>query len=333
MTSVYITSMSVAGGKTTLCAGLGAKLKAKGKRVGFLKPLTNLFGAVGAEGSDKDAGFMKQTLALEEPLEVICPASSAIKDAYSKVSKDKDVVLIEGAGDFREGSDPAQATVQIVKDLAAKAVLIARYESGIEADKIAAAAKMLAGQLLGVVVNAVPERKMEWAKGSLVPALEQQGVKVLGVIPEDRVLFTISVGELAESLEGNILNNSEHGDELVESLMVGALSVDPAPSYLNVKENKAVITRGDRPDIQLAALEGSTRCLVLTDDIEPVPMILSRAQEREIPIVSVKTSTLSAMEAVEDILNKSRFHQEKKLKKLGGLLDKHFDLDTLYGAI
>ncbi|MFC1926910.1 DRTGG domain-containing protein, partial [Chloroflexota bacterium] len=149
----------------------------------------------------------------------------------------------------------------------------------------------------------------------------------------DRVLFTVSVGEIAETLEGNILNNSEHGDELVESLMVGALSVDPAPSYLNLKENKAVITRGDRPDIQLAALEGSTRCLVLTDDIEPVPMILSRAQEREIPVVSVKTSTLSAMEAVEDILNKSRFHQEKKLKKLGGLLDKHFNLEALYGAI
>ncbi|MFC2058442.1 DRTGG domain-containing protein [Chloroflexota bacterium] len=329
MTSLYITSMSVAGGKTTLCAGLGAKLKSKGKRVGFLKPS----GAAGAEGGDRDAEFIKQTLALEETLEVICPASSAIKDAYSKVSKDKDVVLMEGVGDFREGSELAQEMVQIVKDLAAKAVLIARYESGIEVDKVAAAAKMLSDQLLGVVVNAVPERKMEWAKDTLVPALEQQGVKVLGVIPEDRVLFTISVGELAETLEGNILNNSEHGDELVESLMVGALSVDPAPSYLNVKENKAVITRGDRPDIQLAALEGSTRCLVLTDDIEPVPMILSRAQEREIPVVSVKTSTLSAMEAVEDVLNKARFHQEKKLKKLGGLLDKHFDLETLYGAI
>ncbi|MFC1963479.1 DRTGG domain-containing protein [Chloroflexota bacterium] len=332
MASLYIASMSAAGGKTALCVGLGEKLKARGKRVGFLKPLITLSEGTSVEGGDKDAEFMKQTLVLEESLEVLCPASSAIKEGYAKVSKDKDVVLIEGTGDCREGSDSVQTALQLVKDLAAKVVLIARYESDLEVDKIVALARAFTDQLFGVVVNAVPELKMEHVNTSLVPALEQQEIKVLGVLPEDRELLTISVGELAECLEGNILNNSEHGDDLVESLMVGALSVDPAPSYLNLKENKAVITRGDRPDIQLAALEGSTKCLVLTNDIEPVPMILSRAQEREIPVVAVKTSTLSAMEAVEDILKKSRFHQEKKLKKLGELLDKHFDLETLYSA-
>ena len=38
-------------------------------------------------------------------------------------------------------------------------------------------------------------------------------------------------------------------------MLVGAMSVESALSYFRRKPNKAVITGGDRADIQLAALE------------------------------------------------------------------------------
>jgi len=45
--------------------------------------------------------------------------------------------------------------------------------------------------------------------------------------------------------------------------MVGAMGQEQALNFLEVKANKAVITGGDRADVQLAALETSTKCLIL----------------------------------------------------------------------
>jgi BioD-like phosphotransacetylase family protein len=165
-----------------------------------------------------------------------------------------------------------------------------------------------------------------------VPSLEQSGIKVVGVLPEDRALYSVTVGELAEHVGGSILNSQDRSNELVESLMVGALSVDSALSYLTLKPNKAVITRGDRPDIQLAALETSTRCLVLTDNINPMPRILNRALELEVPIVLVQGDTVGTMEALERVFDKARFHDEKKLERLGKILERNLDLEAVYQA-
>jgi BioD-like phosphotransacetylase family protein len=112
--------------------------------------------------------------------------------------------------------------------------------------------------------------------------------------------------------------------------MVGAMSVDSALSYLTLKTSKAVITRGDRPDIQLAALETSTTCLVLTDNIDPAPIILSRALELEVPIVLVERDTASTMEALEGVFDKAGFHHEKKLERLGQVLNQCLDFEAVY---
>jgi len=60
--------------------------------------------------------------------------------------------------------------------------------------------------------------------------------------------------------------------------MVGAMNVDSALAHFRRQPNKAVITGGDRPDIQLAALETSTRCLILTGNLPPNPLIIGRAK-------------------------------------------------------
>jgi BioD-like phosphotransacetylase family protein len=152
------------------------------------------------------------------------------------------------------------------------------------------------------------------------------------VLPEDRALLTVSVGELVEHLGGSILNSPERSEELVESIMVGAMSPDPAVSYLSLKQNKAVVTRGDRPDIQLAALQTSTSCLVLTNNINPLPNILSRAKAVKVPVVTVKDDTVRTMEALEGVLDKAKFSHEKKVERLAQLLEQHLDLESIRQA-
>jgi len=349
MIALYITSMGEAAGKSALCAALGKIFRADGWKVGFLKPVAVI--AEKADVSDKDTEFMKQTLALEEPVELLCPVSLSARDfiatgnekepvwlkkakeAYARVSQGKDVVLLEGVSGFKAGSGPALAGSRIVETLGAKAILIVRYESDLRVSQIVDAARMLGGHLLGVIINAVPQRRMDSVKATLVPSIEQSGIKVLGVLPEDRALLTVSVGELAEHLGGNILNSPERSEELVESIMVGAMSPDPALSYLSLKPHKAVVTRGDRPDIQLAALETSTSCLVLTNNVNPLPNILSLAKAAKVPVVMVKDDTVRTMEALEGVLGKAKFSHEKKVERLEQLLEQHLDLKPIYQAV
>jgi BioD-like phosphotransacetylase family protein len=348
MNALYLTSIGEAAGKSALCAALGRIFKAHGRKVGYLKPVA----VVGqkADASDKDTEFIRLAMALEEPVELLCPVSISAKDllasanekepawlkkakeAYTQVSLGKDVVLIEGVGGFKADSAQALAGSRVVETLGAKAILIASYETSLQASQIVDAAKALAGYLLGVVINAVPQRRMESVKATLLKSVEQSGIRVLGALPEDRALLTVSVGELAEHLGSNIINLPERSDNLVEAVMVGAMSPDPAISYLSLKPNKAVVTRGDRPDIQLGALRTSISCLVLTNNINPLTNILSLANAGKVPIVIVKDDTMHTMEALEGIFDKAKFSHEKKVERLEQLLEQHLDLESIYQA-
>jgi len=106
LVAVYVTSLEKAAGKTAVEAGLGKHLLDSGKKVGFFKPLIIVAEGLSPEVADSDALFMKSVLSLEEPLEALCPViidddklASNLKNAYAKVAKDKDVVIIDGAGE------------------------------------------------------------------------------------------------------------------------------------------------------------------------------------------------------------------------------------------
>ena len=111
--------------------------------------------------------------------------------------------------------------------------------------------------------------------------------------------LSLSVSKLAEIVQGEILNSNEEASARVDNLMVGAMCLDPAPMYLNLRNNKAVITRGDRSDIQLASLEGSTKCLILTNDIKPSSVIFQLATEKKVPIIAVQGDTMSTLSLLE----------------------------------
>lgn len=319
MVALYITSLEEAAGKSTLCLGIGRHLLSEGKRVGFLKPLAT-------EGIDPDAEFARQALELKEPVEALCPLYQDLKKAYDQVSPGKDIVLVEGPS-LDGGS---KASYESAEALEAKAIIVTRYSTVKPWARVAPAAKEFGHHLLGIVVNAVPGNKLASVYNEMLSAPEREGIRVLGVLPEKRILLTVSVGELAEYLQAEVLPDSQATEELIESLMLGALGVDSGLDYFHRKEGKTVIVRGERPDLQLAALATSIKCLILTGDTPPIPQVRYWAEERGVPILVVKEDTLSTVAAIEEIFLKTRFRQAKKLKPLEELLQQHFDFPTLY---
>ncbi len=332
MVALYVTSLERGSGKTAICAGLGKHLLNDGKKIGFLKPIIADSKNPPTEDTDSDATFLKHLFALEEPVNLLCPVfddennlTSRIKEAYTKVSQGKDVVIVEGI------SNQSQASRGIVEALDAKVIVVEGYSK--ELLKAINSYKDFGGYLLGIVLNKVPESRVEHVRGETSTQLGQAGVNILGVLPEDRVLLALTIGELVKHIQGEILTGAEKSAELAENFMLGAMVVDSGPDYFGRKNNKVVVVRSERPDMQLAALETSTKCLVLTGNTEPQSVVLYRAEEKNVPIVLARDDITTIVANIEDALGKTRFNQENKLSKLNAIMEQHFNFQAVYKGL
>ena len=150
-------------------------------------------------------------------------------------------------------------------------------------------------------------------------------MKMLGMLPEVRSLLGVSVKELAEVLEGEILTCPDNTGEIVENVMLGAMTPDSGIDYFSRETNKAAVIRGERADIQLAALETSTKCLILTDNSKPLPAVVHRAEDMHVPIMIVKQDTSGVIAGIEEALAKTSFHNPEKLRRFESILGDRFD--------
>ncbi|MFC1957890.1 DRTGG domain-containing protein [Chloroflexota bacterium] len=328
MAALYLTSLERGSGKTTICAGLGKHLLNDGKKVGFFKPVIADGKNPPAEDTDSDTLFIKRLLALDESPEVLCPVfnngsdlTNRIREAYTRLSQGKDVVIIEGI------SEQHQTSPDIVAALDAKVIIVEGYSK--ELLKETRSYQDFGEHLLGIVLNKVPRRRLEQVRGETSTA----GINILGVLPEDRVLFAMTMGELAEHIQGEILTGAEQSAELVENIMLGAKGVDSGLDYFGRKTNKAAVIESERPDMQLAALQTSTRCLVLTGDTALKPVVLHQAEEKNVPIILARDDIPTIITNIEAALSNSRFNQENKLSRLSEIMGQQFDFQAVYKGL
>ncbi|HQE19770.1 MAG TPA: DRTGG domain-containing protein [Aggregatilineales bacterium] len=188
----------------------------------------------------------------------------------------------------------------------------------------------LGDRLLGVVLNRVPDTELEFVEKEAVPFLESKGIPVLGTIVERPELAAISVGELIDVLDARPITKAVSENALVENLMVGAMSAQEALSRFRQIQNKAVITGGDRTDVQLAALETSTTALILTGNLQPSAAVIERAEQLGVTVLLVSTNTLETVEAIEGVFGKTRLGQAAKLARFEALMAEYMDYQRLF---
>lgn len=355
MKSIYITSVERYSGKTATCLALGKKFAKDGKKVGYLKPLSFQPWRIGKHLADEDAAFVKDVLGLSaEPWELspVVINLEALKDflkkkspdasmidqvvkACDKISDGMDVMLYEGGGSLREGYIVGLPTPEVAKTLDAVALAIVKYRDQVRLlDDALTAQTRLGDTLAGILINRVPKDAMGFVKDEAVPYLEKRGIEVFGVMPESNTLESLTVSEVAEAIpESKILTSNYDQDALVENLTVGAMTADAALSRFRKQSNKAVITGGDRSDIQLAALETSTTCLVLTGNLHPSSLIIKQAEDMETAVILVPQTTMEAVEALESVFGKTRLGQMAKLERFEKLLEDNIDFKKLTKAL
>jgi BioD-like phosphotransacetylase family protein len=246
---------------------------------------------------------------------------------------------MEGGASMREGYAVGLNTLSIVEQLDVQVLCVVSYDSEschtgmCVLDDVLTAQRRLGSALIGVVINGVPREDMAYMKDKAVPFLTSKGIKVYGVLPHDPYLRALSVGEMVEALEARVLTGSHLTERLVEHMSVGAMSVEAALPRFRRQLNKAVFTGGDRTDIQAAALETSTTCLVLTGNLQPTSTILKRAKELNVAVLLVPDNTLEAVERVEGIFGRTSLGQPEKLSRFQAMLSEHLDYAGLMAAL
>ncbi len=354
MKALYVTSLHTFSGKTALCLGLGRRLQADGYEVGYLKPLSTRPWQAGGRMADEDADFVRRTLGLSQDLgdligvvltqklllealtsKALPDLLAQVKAAFERVSAGKDIVLLEGGASLREGFSVGLGTPVVAEALDAPVLAVTYFYDRMSLLDDCLVTKLRMGErLLGVMVNKVPDEEMEFVTNVARPYLESRDIPLLCALPLRQQLQAISVGELADVLQGEFLALPEKRDELIEHLVVGAMSVEQAlPRIRRIPGTKAVITGGDRADMQLVALETAVKCLVLTGHLRPVPEVLRRAEDVGVPVLLVRGNTMETVEAIERVFGKTRLGQRAKLEQFEALLAEHFDFERLYGGM
>jgi BioD-like phosphotransacetylase family protein len=340
MKNLYILSKESAG-KTALCAGLGKKLVNYGKKVGYFIPVHL---SEDTKRKDyKEIEFLKEILGLEDPSNEISPVvlsgselwekltnspeefTQKMRKNYERVARNRDVVIMEGLGGLSIDNVSTLASYRIAEALDSKVIIILQDSSTLTPADIARVAGELKQKLLGIVVNLAPESRIEQKKRELVDSFQKEGIKILGVLPELRNLLGFSVKQLSELLRGEVLTCPEETDKLVANVMIGALTIDSGVSYFSRKRDKAVIVRGERADMQLAVLQTSTNCLVLTDNIEPLETVIFEAERKHVPLVVVPGNIIDTIASVEQAIGCPAFSGSEKLKQFEEILNQHLD--------
>jgi uncharacterized protein len=348
---LLIGSTETYSGKSATVLGLSHQLKQKGLDITYGKPLGTCLTSASGTVVEEDVQFIAQSLNL--PANRIAPTMLALDEAsvqkrlrgedktdyqqslvqqYSQMSP-SDLVLLEGAGDLAEGKLFDLSLLQAAEVLDAAVLLVARYKSLLSIEAVLSAQQRIGDRLIGVVLNDIPNEQVVEVETLLRPFLEQQGIPVLAVLPKNDLLRSVSVGELVKQLNAEVLCRSDRLDLLVESLAIGAMNVNAAVKYFRKRHNMAVVTGGDRVEIQQAALETSTQCLILTGQLPPPAFILNRAEELEIPILSVDLDTLTTVEIVDKTFGQVRLHEPIKVQCISQLMGEYFDIDRLLSKL
>jgi BioD-like phosphotransacetylase family protein len=197
------------------------------------------------------------------------------------------------------------------------------------AGEVDALAAELDAKVLAVTSPTTPALESTRSLGTIVtrvraadaPAVaSREGV--IALLPEDRVLAAPSVDDIVRAVEARwLIDATPRGS--IDRVMIGTIASDAASPYFGARDRKAVVTRYDKTDVQLAALLTDVELLVLTGGGEPSPYLVDRVQgtRDDISVVVAREDTVDTMRVIEGLYGGSRFDGAGKMLRAAELLD------------
>ena len=347
--TTLVTATGDSAGKTAIAVALARLAADRGRSAGYMKPKgTRLRSNVG-KTLDQDPMLAREVLGLDAEMHQMEPVvysptfvegairgtqdpnalRDRIREEYDAIAADRDRMFVEGGGRWTTGGVVDLTDVDVAELLDARVVLVAEYGSPNDLDEVLAAADAFGDRLAGVVFNRVSDDAFESLDRDGIPFLESRGIPVFGAVPYETELAGVSVADLADELGAELLTDAPT-DAFVERFLVGAMGGDEALRHFRRARDAAVITGGDRANVQAAALDASgVACLVLTGGHRPSGAVVGRAADAGKPMLAVNTDTATAIDRVEAVVCGGRTRDARTVDRMAELLADHVDIDAL----
>jgi len=346
MHRLVITSMHPNAGKTTLIIGLAKALQ---KKIGYIKPFGDRLLYRKKRLWDYDTALMNSIFGLEQdPAEMSIGFDHArllyifdeetikkkVLDLQEVASTDKELLFVESGKEISYGVSIYLDAISLTKSLGAELVIvISGKEETIVDDIIFLKNHINLGKvnLKGIVINKVPN--LEDFINIHLPKIHMLNINVLGVIPHYEELPQFTVNFLADRLFARVITGESFLNRPVRNIIVGSMSANAAKnSAYFLEKNKVVITSGDRNDMIATALESDTSAIVLTCNIEPAPELISKASERQIPLLLVSPDTYQIAKQIELIEPLLQTDDNDKILLIEEMIKKYVKLVEFSGS-
>ena len=276
----FVTSTLPGDGKSVVAAGLAAAIRAGGATVRLAR-------ADDSESAERDASQLAR----------LGGVRSDGEPALEDLPADTDDLVVEAALE----------TVAASRADGDRVVLVARAGEADDATLQRAISELRPD---GVIVNAVREHG-ESAARSRVEAL---GGRLLGTLPQDRHLAAPTVRSIAAAVDGELSGNDELFDEASRDLVVGPVSAHEGMDYFRKYPDKTVVSRHDRVDIALGALDYEPLCLVLAGGAPTLPYVAQRAERESFALIVTALTTPEVVNTVGPLYGADRFSGARKLQ-------------------
>ena len=290
MARILVTSTLPRDGKSVVASGLAIALRATGVSVRLVR-LDD-----GESAGDDSAQFsrIRGVRSSDAPL----PADA--------IGEDTDHTVIEASAGSEVSADYT--------------LLVVRHG---EADDETASKAIADLSPNGVIVNGVPEYGQSAARDRIAAL----GGRAIATIPQDRHLAAPTVREMTSALEGDLSGDAELFDEASRDLVIGPVSAHEGMDYFRKYPDKTVVSRHDRIDIALGALDYEPLCLILSGGEPTLPYVAQRAERESFALITTPLSTVEAVAAIGPLYGEGPFAGQRKLSTAAALVSECVPLD------
>jgi len=349
MKRILIVSTEQHSGKSLLSLALGKPLQERGMRTAYMKPISFEVSYATGEPVDRDADAIRSILSLDDALGDIAPVPlegsflretiesgdrgfrQRIQESFGRLSRERDIVIIEGRSYLGLGASAGLSDPDLAELLDADVLLITHYDGEEAIDRIMCALRMFEGpNLMGVILKDVPmDRSFNTLSEVLVSFLASRGAEVLGIIPLDHNLQTVSSHEIARRLGGCLLTNTSI-ERQVRHFVISAMGPEESLRLFRRTPDLAVITGGDRDNVHRAAFEvPSLRCLIVTGIHRPTRGIIDLANERQVPVILAGQNTMVTATMCEEMLHRAWIKPGPLLEYAMNYVRNNIDIDRI----
>jgi BioD-like phosphotransacetylase family protein len=355
---IFIAATKQNDGKTTVSLGLIRNFQDKFKKVAFIKPIGQRYLEEEGLKIDEDSWLIEEVCGIKCGLKDMSPIAvekgftekyiaqpdkksitEQIKEAFRRVSKGQDLLIVEGTGHAGVGSVFDHSNAAVAKLLGCKVVIISSGGIGRPIDEIVLNKALFEKEgvkVLGVIINKVLLAKFDKINNLVRRGLVRKGINVLGVIPYAPMLSNPTIEQILEETDFKLVCGKDYLEQYISSVIVGAMQPHDAIKY--VVDDSLMITPGDREDMIMTAL-GCFRDtdekrlkvsgIILTGGIlpgEPIKELLTKAR---IPVLLAKDDTYNVATSVHDLTVKIRPQDTFKIEAAIKLIKNYTNLDDI----